>query len=76
MPKVEQKNNIFFGGLNSSRFTILVSTIWFSGMPDLVVRSKITLTIALQIKSKMSYVGPKSNNINWYHFHYIVEADS
>ena len=56
---------------NRSRVTILVSTIWFSGMPDLVVGLEITLDIALLVKSKMADICPRSNNIfvsYWYHF--------
>ena len=33
---------------------ILVSTIVFSGMPDLMMWSTVTLDIALCVKSKMS----------------------
>ena len=33
-----------------------VSTIGFSGMPDLVVWSEITLDIALWVKSKMAAI--------------------
>ena len=44
--------------------TILV----FSGMPDLVVESEITLDIVLQVKSKMADICPRSNNRNWYQF--------
>ena len=35
---------------------IFVSTIGFSGMPDLVVWSKITLNIALWVKSRMAAI--------------------
>ena len=41
---------------------IFVSTIGFSGMPDLVVWSEITLDIALWVKSKMAAICPRSNN--------------
>ena len=41
---------------------IFVSTIGFLGMPDLVVWSKITLDIALWVKSKMAAIYPRSNN--------------
>ena len=40
---------------------IFVSTIGFSGMPDLVVWSEITLDIALWLKSKMAAILPRSN---------------
>ena len=46
-----------------SRLTILVSTIGYSGLPDLVVRLEITLDIALLVKSKMADICPRSNNI-------------
>ena len=42
---------------------IFVSTIGFSGMPDLVVWSEITLNIALWLKSKMAAIF-KSQTIN------------
>ena len=48
---------------NRSRLTILVSTIGFSGMPDLVVGLEITLDIALLVKSKMADICSRSNNI-------------
>ena len=41
---------------------ILVFTIRFSGMPDLVVWSEITLDVALWIKSKMAAFFPRSNS--------------
>ena len=41
---------------------IFVSTIGFSGIPDLVVWSKITFDIALWVKSKMAAICPRSNN--------------
>ena len=41
---------------------ISVSTIRFSGMPDLVVWSEITLDVALWVKSKMAAICPRSNN--------------
>ena len=41
---------------------ILVSTIRFSGMPDLVVWSEITLDVALWVKSKMAAFCPRSNS--------------
>ena len=47
---------------NRSSFLILVSTIGFSGMPDLVVWSEINLAIALWVKSKMAAICPRSNN--------------
>ena len=40
---------------------IFVSTIGFSGMPDLVVWSEITLDIALWVKSKMAAIWSRSN---------------
>ena len=40
----------------------LVSTIQFSGMPDLVVWSEITLDVALWVKSKMAAFCPRSNS--------------
>ena len=40
---------------------IFLSTIGFSGMPDLVVWSEITLYIALWVK-KMAAICPRSNN--------------
>ena len=40
---------------------ILVSTIRFSGMPDLVVLSEITLDVALWVKSKMAAFCSRSN---------------
>ena len=40
---------------------ICVSTVGFSGMPDLVVWSEITLNIALWVKSKMVAIWPRSN---------------
>ena len=48
---------------NRSKLTILVSTIGFSGMPDLVVGLEITLDFALLVKSKMADMCPRSNNI-------------
>ena len=61
---------------NRSRLTILVSTIGFSGMTDLVVGLEITLDIALLVKSKMADICPRSNNIldiiksdSWYFSH-------
>ena len=41
---------------NRSRLTILMFTIWFSGMPDLVVGLEITLDIALQDGRHLSKV--------------------
>ena len=41
---------------------IFVSTIGFSGMPDLVVWSEIPLDIALWVKYKMAAICPRSNN--------------
>ena len=41
---------------------ILVSTIGFSGMPDLMMWSAVTLDIALCVKSKMAAICPRSNN--------------
>ena len=46
---------------------ILVSTIGFSGMPDLVVWSEITLDIALWVKYKMAAF-VQGQTINSYHF--------
>ena len=40
---------------------LFVSTIGFSGMPDLVVFSELTLDIALWVKSKMAAIWPRSN---------------
>ena len=40
---------------------IFVSTIGFSGMPDLVVWSEITFDIDLWVKSKMAAIRPRSN---------------
>ena len=40
---------------------ILLSTIGFSGMPDLVVWSVIILDIALWVKSKIAAIWPRSN---------------
>ena len=40
-----------------------MSTIGFSGMPNLVVELEITLDIALLVKSKMADICPKSNNL-------------
>ena len=40
---------------------IFVSTIGFSGMPDLVVWSQINLDIALWAKSKMAAICPRSS---------------
>ena len=40
---------------------ILVSTIGFSGMPDLVVWSEIILDIALWVKFRMAAIWPRSN---------------
>ena len=40
-----------------------MSTIGFSGMPDLVVGLEITLDIALLVKSRMADICPRSNNI-------------
>ena len=48
-----------------------MSTIGFSGMPDLVVELEITLDIALLVKSNMADISPRSNNLlvsYWYHF--------
>ena len=41
---------------------VFVSTMGFSGMPDLVVWSEITLDIALWVESKMAAMCPRSNN--------------
>ena len=41
---------------------ILVSTIRFSGMSDLVVWSEITLDVALWANTKMAVICPTSNN--------------
>ena len=40
---------------------ISVSTIWFSGMPDPVVWSEITLDVALWVKFKMAAFCQRSN---------------
>ena len=40
---------------------ILVSTIEFSGMPDLVVWSEITIDFALWVKSEMAAIWLRSN---------------
>ena len=58
-----QTTNWYIFRQNRSRLTILVSTIGFSGMPDLVVGLEITLDIALLVKSKMADICPRSNNI-------------
>ena len=47
---------------NRSSFLILVSTVGFSDMPDLVVCSEITLDIALWVTFKMATICPRSNN--------------
>ena len=49
---------------------ILLSTTGFSGMPDLVVWSEITLDIALWVKSKMAAIWLRS--LNLYHFHHNI----
>ena len=41
---------------------ILVSTIRFSGMPDVVVWSEIILDVALWVKSNMAAFCPRSNS--------------
>ena len=41
---------------------ILVSTMGFSGMPDLVVWSEITLDMALWVKSKMPAIRLRLNS--------------
>ena len=41
---------------------IFVSTIGFSGIPNLVVWSKIIFDIALWVKFKMAAIYPRSNN--------------
>ena len=41
---------------------IFMATIGFSGMPDLVVWSEITLDIVLWVKSKMVAICSRSNN--------------
>ena len=41
---------------------ILVSTIGFSGMSDIVVQSQNILSIALRVKSKMAAICTRSNN--------------
>ena len=46
---------------------ILVSTIRFSCMPDLVVLSKNTLDVALWVKSKMAAFA-QGQIVNQYHF--------
>ena len=40
---------------------IFVSTIGFSGMPDLVVWSEITLDIALWVKSMIAAIWPRQS---------------
>ena len=40
---------------------ISVSTIGFSGMPDLVLWAGMILDIALWVKSKMAAIWPRSN---------------
>ena len=40
---------------------IFVSTIGFSGIPDLVVWAEIPLDIALWVKSKMAAIWPRAN---------------
>ena len=42
---------------------MLVSTMRFSGMPDLVVGLEITLDIPLLVKSKMADICPRSYSI-------------
>ena len=39
-----------------------LSTLRFSGMPDLVVWSEITLDVAFWVKSKMAAFCPRSNS--------------
>ena len=51
---------------------IFVSTIGVSGIPDLVVWSKITFDIALWVKSKMAAICPRSNT----KLFNTIEADS
>ena len=46
---------------------VLVSIIRFSGMTDLVVWSKITLDVALWLKSKMAAFA-QGQTVNQYHF--------
>ena len=46
---------------------ILVSTIWFSGMPDLVVWSEITLDVALWVNPRWPPFA-QGQTVNQYHF--------
>ena len=46
----------------------LVSTIWFSDMPDIMVWPEVILAIALWVKSKMAIITAKLSYINYYHF--------
>ena len=60
-----QTINCYIFRQNRSRLTILVSTIGFSGTPDLVVVGS-----ALLVKSKMSDICPRSNILD------IMKGDS
>ena len=57
-----QTRNVYDFGHNRSRFMILVSSIGFSGMSDIVVQSQNILRIALWVKSKMAAICSRSNN--------------
>ena len=46
----------------------LVSTIWFSGMPDIMVWPKIILAIALWVKCKMATITASLSYINYHPF--------
>ena len=46
----------------------LVSTIWFSGTPDIMVWPEIILAIALLVKSKMATITARLSYINYHHF--------
>ena len=45
----------------------LVSTIWFSGMADIMVCPEIILAIALWVKSKMTTITARLSYINYHH---------
>ena len=46
----------------------LVSTIWFSGMPDIMMWPEIIMAIILWVKSKMATVTARLSYINYHHF--------
>ena len=45
----------------------LLSTIWFSGMSDIMVMPEIISAIALWVKSKMATITAKLSDINYHH---------